>query len=74
MVLEKDFLQTNIGFSGHEATDFQDNEIPKVDSSYTCLAVTLIDKSYYLQAFFKKCKNIEKGKKVTRHITDDFLF
>ena len=54
MVLEKNFLKTNIGFSGHEATDFHDNEIPKVDSSYTCLVVILIDKSYYLQAFFKK--------------------
>ena len=29
------------------------------------------DENYYLQAFFKECKNIEKGKKVVRHVTED---
>ena len=40
------------------------NEIPKVDSNYTCLAVILInfvlkkDENYYLQVFLKECKYI----------------
>ena len=29
------------------------------------------DENYYLQVFFKECKNIEKGKKVVRHVTED---
>ena len=40
------------------------NEIPKVYSNYTCLAVILInfvlkkDENYYLQVFLKECKYI----------------
>ena len=39
----KEFLKTKIKYYGDEATDFYDKEITKVDSKYTCLAVTLID-------------------------------
>ena len=35
----KRFLKTKIKSYGDEATDFYDNEIPKVGSNYTCLAV-----------------------------------
>ena len=47
----KKFLKTKIKYYGDEATYFYDKEIPKVESSYTCLAVILID------AVLKKYKN-----------------
>ena len=39
-IYNKKFLKTKIRSYGDEATDFQDNEIPKKDS---CLAAILID-------------------------------
>ena len=60
----------------YEAADFHDNEISKVGSNYTSLAVILInfffkkDENYYLQMFSKECKHIEE-KKVIRYITKD---
>ena len=66
----KDFLKTRKRSHGHEATDFQENEIPTVESNYTCLAVVLInfaltkDENYCSQVFLKECKHIEKEKKV----------
>ena len=42
-IYNKKFLKTKIRSYGYEATDFQDNEIPKKDSNYTCLAAILID-------------------------------
>ena len=51
------FLETKIKSYGDEVTDFYDNEIPKVDSNYTCLSVISLDsafkkdKNYYLQVF-----------------------
>ena len=49
-----------------------DQEIPKVDSNHTCLAVISLDyalkkdENYYAQVFLKECKYIEK--KVVSHI------
>ena len=63
-------------FSLNKILDFHYNEIPKVCSNYTCLAVISLDsvlkkdQDYYLQVFLKKCKCINKRKKVIRHITD----
>ena len=56
--------------------DFNEKEIPKLGSNYTCAAVLIDfvfkkDKNYYPQVFSKECKYVEKGKKVTRYITDD---
>ena len=54
-VHNKKFLKTKTKFYGDEATDFHDKEVPKVDSSYTCLAVLALDsifevyKKYYAQ-------------------------
>ena len=53
---------------GDEATDFLNEEMAKVDSNYTCLAVIEIDfilkknENYYPQIFLIECKYIEKKK------------
>ena len=60
---------------GNKVTDFQDNEIHKVDSNYACLAVISLDsalekdENYYLQVNLKECNYIQK--KVIRHINDN---
>ena len=70
----KEFLKSKIKFHGHEFTDFFDNEIPKVDSDHTCMAVISLDSALkrnencYPQLFLKECKYTEK--KVVRHIHD----
>ena len=75
-IYNKTFVKTRIKSYDHEATDFHYNEIPKVCSNYTCLAVISLDsvlkkdQDYYLQVFLKKCECINKRKKVIRHITD----
>ena len=38
-------METKIGFYGDKATNFHDKKVPKVDSSYHCLAVILLDLS-----------------------------
>ena len=74
-VYNKEFLKTKIKSNGDEVIDFYDLKIPKMNSNYTCLAVISLDstlkkdKNYYLQAFLKDCKYIEK--KVIRHINDN---
>ena len=61
---------------GDEATDFLNEEMAKVDSNYTCLAVIEIDfilkkdENYYPQIFLIECKYIEKEKMALRYITD----
>ena len=71
-VHKKFFLKTKIKSHGDEVTDFYD--IPKVDSNHTSLAVISLDSSlnkdgnYYMQAFLKECKYIEK--KVIGHNND----
>ena len=58
-----------------EVTDFQDKEIPKSSSDYTCLAVISLDsalkedENYHPQVFLKECKYIKN--KVIRHIIED---
>ena len=58
--------KVKIKLHGDEVTDFHDKKIHKVDFNHTCLAVLSLDcnlredKSYYLQAFLKICKYIEK--------------
>ena len=60
---------------GNKVTDFQDNEIQKVDSNYACLAVISLDsalekdENYYPQVNLKECNYIKK--KVIRHINDN---
>ena len=62
---------------GDEATDFLNEEMAKVDSNYTCLAVIETDfilkknENYYPQIFLIECKYIEKEKMALRYITDD---
>ena len=68
-------MKTKIKSHGDEVTDFFDNEIPKLDSNHTCLAVIILDsalkkdENYYTQVFLKECKYIEK--KLTRHINSN---
>ena len=50
-IYNKKFLKTKRKSCGNDATNFHDNEIPKVGSNYSCLAVILID---YLQVFLKE--------------------
>ena len=66
MLISKKNLKTKIKSYGDEVKDFYDKKIPKVDSNDTCLAVISLDsglrkdENCYPQAFFKKCKCIEK--------------
>ena len=77
---DKIFLKTKIKYYSDETIYFNDKEMPKVGSSYTCLAVILInfvikkDENYYPQVFLEECKYIGKEKKVIRYITDDLSF
>ena len=43
LIYNNKYLKTEIKSYGDEATDFYDNEMPKVACSYTCLAVITID-------------------------------
>ena len=76
-IYDKKFLKTQKRPCRYDTTDFHPIQIPKVDSNYTYLVEILInfvlkkDKNFYLQAFLKECKYIEKEKEVIRHITDD---
>ena len=60
-------MKTKIKSHGKEVKDFYDEEIPKVDSTHTCLEVIRLeyalkkDKNYYLQVFLKECNYIQKG-------------
>ena len=63
-VYNKKLQKTKIKSNSDEATDFHNKEIPKVDSSHTCLEKTLEkDENYYLQVFLKKQKYNGKEKK-----------
>ena len=74
-VYNKEFLKAKIKSHGDEVTDFYDNEIPRVDSNHTFLAVIRLDtvlkkyENYYLQVFLKVCKYFKEG--VIWHITQD---
>ena len=75
-VCNRKLLKTKIRFYSDKATDFHDKDNPKAGSYYTCLAVISVnsalkkDENYYVQAFLKECKYIEK--EVIRHITEFF--
>ena len=70
-------MKTKIKCYGDEATDFQDKEIPKVDSNHTFLALSSLnsalnkDRNFYPQVFLKECKCIKK--KAIRHINDNLI-
>ena len=57
----KTFLKTKITFYGDKATNFYDKEGPKLDSSYSFLAVMSrnsilgVYEKYYPQVFLKEC-------------------
>ena len=61
----KTFLKTKTAFYGDKATNFHDKEGPKLDSSYTFLAVMSLNcflevyEKYYPQLFLKECKCFE---------------
>ena len=73
----KTFMKTKIKASDNEATDYHHKEILKVGSSYTCLAVILIDfilkkrETITLRCFQKNLKTLKKNKKMIRNITED---
>ena len=69
-------MKTKIKSHGGEVTDIYDKEIPKVNSSHTCLAVSSLDSAlkkdencYPQMCKYVHCKYIEK--KVVRHINDN---
>ena len=65
-IYNKKFLKTKITSYSDEATDFDDEEMPKVGSNYICLAVMLIDfvlkkeKNYYLEVLLKNVNILKK--------------
>ena len=69
-------MKTKIKSRDNEFTDFYDEEIRKLDSNHTCLAVISLDSvlkkgdNCYPQMIWKECKRIEK--KVTGYINDNF--
>ena len=68
-------MKTKIKSHSDEVTYFYDEEIPKVYSNHTCLAVVSLnsalkkDENYYPQVFLKECKCIEI--EVIRNINDN---
>ena len=65
-VYNEKILNIKIKSSGDRVTDFYNQELPKVDSNHTYLAVISLDsalkkdENYYLQVFLKACKYVEK--------------
>ena len=74
----KEFLKIKIKSHYDKVTDFNDKEIPNVDSNHTCLVVISLgsslkkDENYYPQVILKQCNYIEK--KVIRHIYDNLSY
>ena len=68
-------MKTKIKSYGDKVTHFYNEEIPKVESNHTCLAVISLDSALkkdgncFLQVFLKKRKYIQK--KVIRYINGD---
>ena len=68
-------MKTKIKSYGDKVTHFYNEEIPKVESNHTCLAVISLDSALkkgwkcFPQVFLKKRKCIQK--KVIRHINGD---
>ena len=65
-IYNKKFLKTKMKSYLDKAADFRNEEISKVGSNYTCLAVIWIDfilkkdENCSLQVLFRECKYIEK--------------
>ena len=65
-IYNKKFLKNKVRSYGDEATDFHDEEMPKIGSNYVSLWVIIIDfvlkkdKNYYPLVFLEECKYIEK--------------
>ena len=65
-VYNKHFLKTNMKSQHDEVTEIYDKEVPKVDSTHTCIEVFSLDsafkkdENYYPQVFLKGCEYIEK--------------
>ena len=72
LTYNKIFFKTKLKYHDDKVIDSYINEIPKLDSNHTCLAVISLDsalrkdENYYPQVFLKECKSIEK--KVIRYI------
>ena len=58
-------------------TNFQGKEVPKIDATYKCLSLIMLDsvvkvgKKYYPQVFLEECKYIERKNKMFNYINDD---
>ena len=67
---KKGFLKTEVKYHGDKLTNLQDTQIPKLGSSYSCLAVISLDsalkkaENYYPQVFLKECVNILRKKQL----------
>ena len=59
-------------------TNFQGKKLPKEDTSYICLSLTVLDsvirayKKYYPQTLLKECKYVIRKNKTENLINDDF--
>ena len=57
--------------------NFQGKEVPKVDASYKCLSLIILDsavkvgKKYYPQVFLEECKYVKKKNRTLNYINDD---
>ena len=71
--------QKKIKLDGHEAIDFHNKEVPKVDSNHPCLTVITIDSvcvedgNIYPQAFLKECKCNKKKLLLKLQMTQRFI-
>ena len=61
-VYNKKILKTKLKSYGDEVRDIDDKKFPKLDSTYTCLAVISLDSALniYPQVLLKECKYIAK--------------
>ena len=66
------FLKTTTKFCNDEVIYFINKEVPKADSSYTCLAVISLDfifgvhEKYHSQVFLKECALFLKESKLKK--------
>ena len=77
-VYEGKYLKTKIkSYKGKINANFHNNKIPKEDSQFIFLSVTLInsvfrtDNNNYPEVFLEECKFIIKEKKIPKHIIDN---
>ena len=72
------YIKTKIKmYDNRMNTNFQGKEVPKVDASYKCLSLIMLDsvvkvgKKYYLQVFLEECKYIKRKNKMFNYINHD---